>query len=160
MNIFLYLHKKLFCYRRPIQSWNGHGHPAFSKYKIRNKIFAKTQCNINGCWFAWLTIKISSSRRNWQMIVKLGFVYVLEQRLAVTQEFKCFLTKKKYCSLLWSIIVEISFTNLLATICSSTQSSVIMSLILQPYFNLHWVLIYEKSGRDMPFKIKLRTSRI
>lgn len=29
------------------------------------------------------------------MIVKLGFVYVLEQRLAVTQEFKCFLTKKK-----------------------------------------------------------------
>lgn len=29
------------------------------------------------------------------MIVKLSFVYVLEQRLAVTQEFKCFLTKKK-----------------------------------------------------------------
>lgn len=28
------------------------------------------------------------------MIVKLGFVYVLEQRLAVTQEFKCFLHKK------------------------------------------------------------------
>lgn len=29
-----------------------------------------------------------------------------------------------------------------------------MSLILQPYFNLHWVLIYEKSGRDMPFKVE------
>lgn len=47
------------------------------------------------------------------MIVKLGFVYVLEQRLAVTQEFKCFLTKKKYCSLLWSIIVENQFYKLI-----------------------------------------------
>lgn len=93
------------------------------------------------------------------MIVKLGFVYVLEQRLAVTQEFKCFLTKK----VLLFITKYHCRKSVLQTYWqrfAAQHKAVIMSLILRPYFNLHWVLIYEKSGGDMPFKIKLRTNRI